>query len=517
MPIKPIAYVAVLTLSAMLTPVLGAMGVRASEPLSVIDWVQQNPDQPAITSVAMPRTEPAVAQSGQIPQVSVEPLKGDALRIIGLVPSRVTGLGEDIWRGSDPAELSARLLNLPEFQLPAAQALLYTVLLTETRGPGNDAAAEDLFTLARVSALQRFGALDPALALIEQAGVTRDKAHFATYMDVALLTGQEWAACNIIGAQLHLSPGMAHRIFCAARKGNWSTAALLFDTASALDVISKEETALLDRFLHPEYFEGLAPLRPPSPITPLLFRLHEAIGEPLTTRLLPRAYAVADLRDLAGWKAQLEAAERLAQSGALPENRLLGLYTERLPAASGGIWDRVEAIQQLDTALDTGSAKAVNKTLVNAWNAMQDAGLETAFAGILAERLQGLSLSGQAAQIAERLIYLSPLYRDARYPEVAPLVQAVATGDPSLITSDDLFGQAIIEGFKPDAADARLITMAKQGREGEVILRALALLQEGIEGDAGALRKGLGTLRALGFEETARRASLQILLLDRFG
>ena len=49
-----------------------------------------------------------------------------------------------------------------------------------------------------------------------------------------------------------------------------------------------------------------------GPHSPLLFRLHEAIGEPLPTGALPRAYAVADLRDLAGWKPQLEAAERLA-------------------------------------------------------------------------------------------------------------------------------------------------------------------------------------------------------------
>ena len=57
-------------------------------------------------------------------------------------------------------------------------------------------------------------------------------------------------------------------------------------------------------------------------MTPLLFRLHEAIGEPLPTGNLPRSYAVADLRDLAGWKPQLEAAERLAVTGALPANRL---------------------------------------------------------------------------------------------------------------------------------------------------------------------------------------------------
>ena len=53
------------------------------------------------------------------------------------------------------------------------------------------------------------------------------------------------------------------------------------------------------------------------------------------------AFAQADMRDNTGWKAQLEAAERLARNGVLDPNQLLGLYTEEKAAASGGVWDRV--------------------------------------------------------------------------------------------------------------------------------------------------------------------------------
>ena len=99
----------------------------------------------------------------------------------------------------------------------------------------------------------------------------------------------------------------------------------------------------------------------PKHITPLIFRMREAIGEPLPTPPLPRAFANADLRPITGWKPQIEAAERLAVSGAIDENRLLGLYTERLPAASGGVWERVDAMQEFDAAYRADDPGAIAK------------------------------------------------------------------------------------------------------------------------------------------------------------
>lgn len=506
---RPLAYLWALTTAGALT--------AQEAPLSVIDWVQQNPGQPAMTSVAMPGGEPPVTSSGVAPVVDVKPLDEEAPRIIGLVPGDVTGLPQDLWKASDPDALSRQLTSLPDFRLPAAQALLFTALLTEAEAPGQDAEEEDIFTLARVATLQRYGALDPALALIEQADVTRDTAHFSAYMDLALLTGEEWLACNILAAQPHLAPGLAARIFCAARQGDWATAALLFDTGRALGQMSPPEVALLDRFLHPEAFEGARPLRPARAITPLLFRLHESIGEPLPTRPLPRAYAVADLRDLAGWKAQLEAAERLAETGALPGNRLLGLYSDRQPAASGGVWDRVRAVQQFDTALGTGSPAAVIKTLPGAWEAMQEAGLEIPFAGLFTHRLSRIPLQGPVAELADTLALLSPDYAAAAQASDRALLKAVAIGDPTGLPADDTITRAIRDAFAPGAARTDLMAQAQTGALGAVILDTLVLLEEGAAGSPRALTQALGTLRALGFDDTMRRASLQILLLERFG
>lgn len=488
------------------------------QPLSVIDWVTRNPGQPAITSATLPqRFEPPVAPNATVPQVVVQPLGEEASRVIGIVPSSVTGLPQSLWAGSTTEGLVAQFDDISAFRLPAAQALLYTLLLTEATAPGSDTAGQDLLTLARVDALARFGAHDPAMSLLQQAGITRDTVHFAAFLNLALLTGQEDAACAILSARPHLSPSLAHRAFCAARSGDWPTAALLFDTASSLDTLPSSEIAVLERFLHPESFEEAPPLPRPEEMTPLLFRLHEAIGEPFTTGALPRSYAVADLRDLAGWKPQLEAAERLAAVGALSANRLLGLYTARQPAASGGVWDRARAVQRFDTALRTRSVEAIAKSLPPAWEAMQSIGLETIFAELFAEPLARYSLPGSAGEIAHNMALLSPDYaRLSTGIDTTPL-QAFLAGKsdtpPKASTDREA---ALIAGLDPRNARSDLLQMARNDRMGEAILRALVLLDAGIAGDPGALTQALATLRTFGLEDTVRRAALQISLLERW-
>lgn len=497
---------------------VGFAAAAQDQPLSVIDWVKRNPDHPAITSALPQRTfEPPVSPGALAPEVTVSPLNQQARRIIGLVPASVTGLPEGLWSGSMAETLKVQLDELADFRLPAAQALLFTVLLTEAEGPGADVEGEDLMTLARVDALMRFGAPDPAMALLEQADVTRDVAHFSAYMNVALLTGAEDRACAILAANPHLAPSLGHRTFCAARQGDWPTAALLFDTGRSLDALPDAEAAALERFLHPEAYEGAAPLPRPDRITPLLFRLHEAIGEPMPTGPLPRAYAVADLRDLAGWKPQLEAAERLAVTGVLPANRLLGLYTARQPAASGGVWDRARAVQRFETALRTRSTDAIAKSLPPAWGAMQAAGLELIFSDLFAEALMRYPLTGKPAEIAQSMGLLSASYAQvASQTGVPAFLAGVAAGQVEGLTAGDPISAAILAGFDVQNARRDLTEMSRNGRMGEALLRALTLLDDGAAGDPLALTQALATLRALGLEDTVRRAALQTLLLERY-
>ncbi|MFK7762867.1 MAG: hypothetical protein AB8B62_06360 [Roseobacter sp.] len=497
---------------------LGTSALAQGQPLSVIDWVKRNPDTPPMTSAVIPKTfEPPVAPGVSVPAVTVHRLDGPARQMIGIVPASVTGLPQSLWTGSMAAGLVAQINDVPLFRLPAAQALLYTVMLTEAEGPGSDAENADLLTLARVGALTKFGAHDPAIAMLRQAGVTRDRAHFAAYMDATLLTGGEDRACAILAANPHLAPSLAHRSFCAARESDWPTAALLFDTGQSIGAIDGAESAALERFLHIEAYEDAPPLRRPSEITPLIFRLHEAIGEPLPTGSLPRAYAVADLRDLAGWKPQLEAAERLAVSGALPASRLLGLYTARQAAASGGVWERVRAVQRFENAFRARSPEAISENLPPAWHEMQRAGLEIPFADLFAEALTRYTLEGDAARVAQVMHLLSADYKNTHAEAVNdPLLYGALTGDMSEIAPESPRDAALSRGFDVSNARSDLVAMARNGRMGEAILRALVLLDDGAAGDSVALTQALATLRAFGLEDTVRRAALQILLLERY-
>ena len=490
----------------------------ATGPLSVIDWLEAQPH--SIRPDAAPeRFEAPVATSVAVPEITVSPLGEGSPRAIGLVPASITGLPNDLWAGSTAGNVIKLLDDLPDLHLPAARALLYTVLLAEALGPEGGAKAADALALARVEKLVELGALAPAMSLIEQAGVSTSPAHFDLWMQISLLTGTEDRACEMLSRLPHLTNDYGVRILCDARGSNWEDAALTLGSAQALGLMPQDRLDLIDRFLHPDVYEGATPLVPPRKTDPLSFRLFEAIGEPLSTRTLPRAYAVADLRDIAGWKAQLEAAERLTRAGALPDNRLLGIYTDREPAASGGIWDRVEALQRFDTALGTRSIDAVTKTLRPAWEAMQEAELEVAFATLFGDALSQIPLTGSSAELAYEIRLLSPAYEAAAAspPDTAdaPFLAAIARGEAPETRAEDAIATAIVAAFANPTPVQPLLNAASAQELGETILRCLAMLNEGAEGNAAALRDALSTLRALGLEDTARRASLQILLLER--
>ncbi|GHG80499.1 hypothetical protein [Pseudodonghicola xiamenensis] len=489
----------------------------AQDPLSVIDWLGAAYQAPTVRGSVL--LEPPVAKAALRPEIEVSPLE-DAPVATGLVAPATTGLPVDLWRGSDPRQLVRLISEAPVQDSPAMQALFYTLLLAEKLPPEGAGPKEARqLMLAQIDRLISLGAVDAALALVEQAGPTRDAAFFRRWFDAALLSGEEDRPCAALLAAPYLAPDYAALIFCTAREGDWQTAALTLETVRSLALLPEAQVDLLDRFLNPEFFDGAPPLPAPDAPDPLTFRLYEAIGERLPSSNLPRAFANADLRDLAGWKAQIEAAERLTRIGALNPNRLLGLYTDRRPAASGGVWDRVAAVQRFDTALSTGSAEAVAKTLPRAWEQMRIAGLEVPFAHMFTDRLSALRLDGKAAALAWQIELLSPTYEgfSHRPPDNSAertFLAALAQGDPGRADPPDELARAIAHGFSDDTRLPQDLADALQAqRLGEVILRAIALFDHGARGNPTELTTALATFRAVGLEDTARRAALQLLLI----
>lgn len=482
----------------------------AQTPLSAIQWLNRAPEGLAIPPTVL--VEPPVAQSATGPKVTVTPLEKQ-LPPLGLVAQSVTGLPTTLWQGSPPKRLSKLLRRTPVKGLPAMQSLLMTLLLTEARPPFEDA---DAVLLARLDRLMDLGATDPAQALAQEAAPGASAERFARWFDATLLTGDEARSCAMLTARPYLDPDYRARIYCAVRRGDWPMAALIMETALALDLFETAEVDLLDRFLNPDLFEGTPPLAFPNAPDPLTLRLFEANGEPLPTARLPRAFATADLRDVAGWKAQLEAAERLTRSGAMNPNQLLGLFTQRKPAASGAIWDRVQAVQTMERALIERDSQAVAAALPALWDSASEAGIEQAVSDLFAPALAKIPLSDAAAVIAWHMQLLSDSYESATPPvgaKDATYLTALAKGMPEDVAQTTPWQKAIARGFAKDAKLPPAQTLLlSEGRLGEAILVTMESFYHGFTGNLAALSQSIAAFRLMGLEDTARRASLHLLL-----
>ncbi|WP_237072583.1 hypothetical protein [Pseudaestuariivita rosea] len=489
----------------------------AEAPLSAIDWLSDSlaAPPPELTSATI---EPPVTDSATIENITVMPLNLPTPDGVGLLPGTVTGLPADLWGDSDAQTLSQLIVLTPTPRLPALQDLMQMVLLAEVNPPIGSGPEPQLL-LARVDALLDIGAIEPAQALLERAGVENPDL-FRRWFDLALLTGTEDIACETLRDQPGLTPSFPTRIFCLARNGDWSAAALTLETGIALEQINPSEAELLIQFLEPEAVDDVLSLAPQSRITPLEFRIREAIGEPLPTVRLPRAFAASDLRANAGWKAQLEAAERLAKAGAISENQLLGLYSARRASASGGVWERVQGIQALDRALENRDRSAIATALPQIWREMQSADLEVPFARLFASRLMNVRLLPETEALALRIALISPMYETAgnRLSTQSPedrFLAALARGNLDGITAPTNTAAAIKDAFTDNMPPEKFRDMLQNGRIGEAILRGIALLDKGAGGDMAQVTQGLQILRAVGLEDAARQASLQLMLLER--
>lgn len=501
---------------ALLALVLSSAAARSETPLSAIDWLSQSLVQPAVQ--ALPPEPPVTPQNED--SVSTQSLNLGSTDSLGVLTPLVTGLPQALWGAARLEDIAALLADRGP-NLPATEALVISLLLSEADPPMGLPKGETLF-LMRVDALMERGALDQARALLDTAGPTRSPEIFRRFFDVALLIGDEDRACEALARAPGLAPALPTRIFCLARAGDFATAELTLDTARALGNVTAEEAVLLSRFMNPDLDEeAISPLMP-DPVTPLMFRIYQAIGEPLPQTSLPLAFTHADLDASAGWKAQLDAVERLSRLGVVAPNLLLGLYTLEKPAASGGVWDRAAAVQALEAALAAKDPRLVMRALPPAWSLMQQAELEVPFATIYAPDLAKMALTGEAASAARDILLLSP--------DSAKLAQGLTSADPAGAFRLAL-AQGKLEGVTPvdetSAAVARAFTtpdipleiqaLIDQGRVGEAILTALPLIRAGSSGDDHALAQGLSALIRLGQTEAARRTALQVLILDRRG
>lgn len=475
-----------------------------------------------------PATE---APSPLVPEpVAVTPLAPALRDAIGVLPSETTGFSPNLWGPTDAATARQLVRETPEAGLPEAQALLIRLLLAETDPPEDDSGGESLLT-ARIDRLLREGALEQADALIAFANPVSpaDPALFRRWFDIGLLTDRTQPPCDALRRNPALSPTLPARIFCLARGGDWNAAEITLTLGKHLGSIPPDQEALLGRFLDPVLFEE-APVPPVSePMTPLDFLMREAVGLPRPPGPLPRAFLHHDLTVHTPMRIRIEAAERLVRTGAISYAPLLAAFRAGAPAASGGVWDRASAIQALDAALGTGDQDEVAPALAEADARLTEAGFRVALAEGYADRLALIPPRSVPEETRTRIFELLLLAGlpgpalayapDEPAPRHAALL-AILDGEGPLAEFSDRdqgpAAEAVVSAFSDSASQDLLEqsgrTEISEGRQGEVILRAVGSLSDGDRTPPPALARALAALRAVGQEDAARQIAVEALL-----
>lgn len=505
----------------------GAALAQQDAPLSAIDWLDQALTQPlgpsAPSRTPNPSPMPIVTPPSPEPPaapITARPLEQATLDSTGLFSAARIGLPRELWGPTPVPLLTEGIGALDANMVPAAQRLMVRMLSAEFAPPvleGGEIAGTLL--VARLDKLIEIGALEQASQLIE-AAPTQTAALNTRAFDIALLLGEEDRACARLQGQLAGASGEAARIFCLARRGEWQSAYASLGAARALGALQRDEIELLTRFLEEEDAEHSQP--PPQRLTPMGWRVLEALGEPVGTGSLPVAFAHADLRGTSGWRAQIDAAERLTRTGVMQPQRLMGIYSQRRAAASGGVWDRVRAVQALDAALEGSDLAAIDDALAAAWPLFEAVELETAFARIFSERLADHSMSGPSARVHWTMLLLAETRLDAAMAITPPtalgaMVMALASGTSAPDAPVSGFGPAIEAAFDAAALPMPESLWLSDNEHGRLLLDSLALIADASQGDLLATEQGLAALIALGLERDARQIAIELLLLDRRG
>ncbi len=491
-----------------------AASAEAPPPLSAIDWLSDSVTE----EVALPNdVAPALGASAPA-GIRVLPLDAPVADSVGLIDAEALGVPRDLWGRSSAGDLAKalRLVTLGADAPPVIQRFL-SELLQARLDPPIDAVVDESFFLARIDRLLEKGRLDAAGQLIAEAGLNDSEA-FRRRFDIALLTGGETEACREIEDTPDLSPTYPARIFCLARLGEFDVAALTLGNAETLGILTEEEDALLLHFLDPELFEGEPIPRAPSLPTPLEFRLYEAVGERISTGGLPVPFAYADMSDTVGWRARLSAAERLAASGAIPFERLLEVYRERGPSASGGVWERVRALQALSRAVDRKDEDAIAEGLAAAWKAAGQAGYGAALARWLLPSLADMPEGGPVSHIAFEMALLAEdaeaAGRFANRSREDAFLLSIATGRIGTEPAGDALGRAVLRGLSAVNAGPAFELLIDDDRRGEALLRALDQLADGATGNPDTTAQSLAALRRIGLEGLARQIAVELILKE---
>ena len=485
-----------------------ASTLTAQTPLSAIDWLSKEKSKFQKSLIEEKNTE-----IDNTDNIKVSTLASNEYQAIGLLPIYVTGIPTTIWRNSSYDDLVFSFKTMPIYKYSPIQELVYSLLLAEARPPLNE-PARYAFLEARLNALLNYGAVDPAIALIEHASPLPERM-IPLLFDISLLSSNNFPICDPIFQNTENRDLQAELIYCHARKGDWLTAHLILKTGAVLGDLNSQEISLLNRYLEVDFNVDMnALLPPPEIISPLEYRLYEAIGEPIPAEYLPVQYSQTDLSGENGWRSQVIAAERLSLTGAIPENQILGIYTSNNPGVSGGIWERVKVVQDLDLAIE--NEENFEYFFQKAWRVFKKTDQLTVFAKMFGLRVFDKNLSVDSKEIAANLLLLTNNFGLTKsYWNSSDIRFGLTTGDFSQVKVSNEIEKIILKVFTEPSMPFLVEQKLNQGKLGEVILNALMQFEKGIDGNLKDFSESLSTLNFIGLDTTSRRAALTHLIVGK--
>ena len=461
---------------------------QTDAPISAIDWLSQ----PGLAPLS---EEPLVVgdptRGAELAEIDVIELDAPVEKTYGLIPSKISGIPENFWTDLDPRMLRQILNSVPLSGLPAADDLLLRALLAETLG-------DETVLNTRVQALIERGAVQAAYSLLGQAQIQSQEG-FALFAETALLTGNVERMCRQLNLSRHMSDTEAVKVYCQARFGSWNTAELNFFTLDTLGAFPPTLSSLLAVDLDPELADSLGlPNVEPNQLTALEFQLRAGAGQPVPTQGLPLKFVPSDLSPSSGWKTQIEAAERLGAVGSLPAAQLLELYKSGQPSASGGVWDRVNAVQNLDLTLADPIIDPSDELLAF-WTLMRARSLVAPLAHAWSPMLMKFDASGDGDDI---LFQMQVLSRSNAF-DFEPTMARLRRINPHILSEN--FDRLMAEFNQEIPASLPFLSAN--------MLRATGLITDGLEGNELAFIEAVALFRAMGLTPLAQQLALEFMIL----
>lgn len=436
---------------------------------------------------------------------------------VGLIPSSVSGFPKQLWKGSTTSAITDQISRMGTNLVPEALELLYVILLAES-DPPIDSLGEGKLFLVRIDKLLELGALDHANVLMDRAGRSVRK-FFQRRFNIALLTNNETQICQEILRDISIQPTLAQRIYCLVRLGEWETASVAFKVAQALGEFSPLEEQIILIYLYPELTFKTSGFTIDE-LSPLHFRMLVDSGYSYSFQNMNNTLGYYQKNSNSPWKTRIGAHESLVQSIALPFETLLVTYAENKPPASGGVWDRVNAIQSLEEAIYFDREDDINKFFHEAFKLMLQAGLEVEFSKYFVPRIINHLL--EYGKIPPRhfipviLSDLSINQRDLLVPtnRNEAFYIDLKFGRLNEAIPNSALQESILEGLKIFKPGDKVELNSRSNINGLALLETLDILQDITQTPPHEIGTALETLSRFGLKDEAREIALQILLIE---